>query len=85
METRNLDWKIAPSPDGSLPAEQVTHALLIDIREAVRSIRKMLMFFHRTRCHVRRGRTCLGFDRRGPLKDIPNLQAHLKRLLKSVT
>ncbi len=45
METRNVDWKITPGPDGSLPAEQVTHALLIDIREAARSIRKMMVFF----------------------------------------
>jgi hypothetical protein len=45
METRNVEWKIAPGPDGSLPPEQVTHALLIDIREAARSIRKMLLFF----------------------------------------
>ncbi len=45
METRNVDWKIVPGPDGSLPPEQVTHALLIDIREAARSIRKMMMLF----------------------------------------
>jgi hypothetical protein len=45
METRNVEWKIEPGPDGSLPAEQVTHALLIDIREAARSIRRMMAFF----------------------------------------
>jgi hypothetical protein len=45
MDIRNVDWKIEPSPDGKLPAEQVTHALLIDIREAARSIRRMLVFF----------------------------------------
>ncbi len=45
METRNVDWKIEHGPDGSLPAEQVTHALLVDIREAARSIRRMLIFF----------------------------------------
>jgi hypothetical protein len=45
METRNAEWKIEPLPDGSLPPEQITHALLIDIREAARSMRKMLVFF----------------------------------------
>jgi hypothetical protein len=45
MDTRNVKWNIEPGPDGKLPAEQVTHALLIDIREAARSIKRMLVFF----------------------------------------
>lgn len=45
MEMRNVDWKIEPRPDGSLPPEQITHALLMDIRETTRSIKKILLFF----------------------------------------
>jgi hypothetical protein len=45
METRNIEWNIEPGPDGKLTADQVTHALLIDIRETTRSIRKMMVFF----------------------------------------
>jgi hypothetical protein len=52
METRNVDWSITAGLDGKMPDTQVTHALLIDIREtarsaqeAVRSIRKMMLFF----------------------------------------
>jgi hypothetical protein len=55
MDTKNLEWKIEPAPDGSLPPEQITHALLVDIRantrllfdirEAARSTRRMMMFF----------------------------------------
>lgn len=45
MEMRNVDWKIEPRPDGSLPPEQITHALLMDIRETTRSIKKILIFF----------------------------------------
>lgn len=44
MEMRNVDWKIEPRPDGSLPPEQITHALLMDIRETIRSIKKILIF-----------------------------------------
>ena len=45
VETRNVSWQITAGPDGKLSPEQVTHALLIDIREGVQSIRKMLVFF----------------------------------------
>jgi hypothetical protein len=45
MDTRNLEWKIEPRPDGSYPTECITHALLIDIRETTRSMRKMVVFF----------------------------------------
>lgn len=45
MELRNVDWKIEPGPDGSLPPEQITHALLMDIRETTRSIKKILIFY----------------------------------------
>lgn len=40
-----MKWKITPAPDGSFPADQVTHAILMDIRETLWSIRKMLIFF----------------------------------------
>lgn len=45
METRNIEWKIDAGPDGKIPDGQVTHALLMDIREATRSVRKMMVFF----------------------------------------
>jgi hypothetical protein len=45
MELRNVDWKIEPGPDGSLPPEHITNALLMDIRETARSIKKILLFF----------------------------------------
>ena len=44
-ETRNVNWQISPGPDGKLTSEQVTHALLIDIRDATRSVRSMMVFF----------------------------------------
>jgi hypothetical protein len=45
METRNVEWKIDAGPDGKIPESQVTHALLMDIRETARSMRKMMVFF----------------------------------------
>jgi hypothetical protein len=45
METRNIQWQIEVGPDGKVPDAQVTHALLMDIRETTRSIRKMMVFF----------------------------------------
>jgi hypothetical protein len=45
VETKNVDWQLQPLPDGILPMEQVTHALLMDIRDHLRSIRKMVTFF----------------------------------------
>jgi hypothetical protein len=45
MATENVDWQITPGPDGKFPDAQVTHALLKDIRESARSMRKMLVFF----------------------------------------
>jgi hypothetical protein len=45
METRNVEWKISDGLDGKIPDAQVTHALLMDIRENTRSIRKMMVFF----------------------------------------
>jgi hypothetical protein len=52
METRNVNWNITPGLDGKVPDAQVTHALLIDIREIARSIdaaatsmRRMGIFF----------------------------------------
>jgi hypothetical protein len=45
METRNIEWKIEAGLDGKVPDDQVTHALLMDIRETARSIRKMMVFF----------------------------------------
>jgi hypothetical protein len=45
METRNVEWKIDAGPDGKIPDSQVTHALLMDIREHTRSMRKMMVFF----------------------------------------
>jgi Na+/serine symporter len=45
VETRNVNWRIMAGPDGKLPGEQITHALLMDVREALRSIRKMMIFF----------------------------------------
>jgi hypothetical protein len=46
-EKRNVDWNliVAAGPDGVVPADQVTNALLLDIRETARSIRKMAVFF----------------------------------------
>jgi hypothetical protein len=44
-KTKNVDWQLQPLPDGILPMEQVTHALLMDIRDHLRSIRKMVTFF----------------------------------------
>jgi hypothetical protein len=43
--TENMKWQITPAPDGSFPDAQITHAVLMDIREALGSIRKMLTFF----------------------------------------
>jgi hypothetical protein len=45
VDTRHYDWNIQPLPDGTYPNEQVTHCLLMDIRDHLRSIRKMLTFF----------------------------------------
>lgn len=45
METRNIEWKVEAGPDGKVPNDQVTHALLMDIRETARSVRRMMVFF----------------------------------------
>ena len=45
VEPRNVDWQVMPDPDGKFPEAQVTHSLLMDIRENTRSMRKMMVFF----------------------------------------
>jgi hypothetical protein len=45
VETEKMKWKITTAPDGSFPADQVTHAILMDVRETLWSIRKMSIFF----------------------------------------
>ena len=44
-DARNKDWNVAPGPDGSFPDSQVTHAILIDVRAELRTLRKIGMFF----------------------------------------
>jgi hypothetical protein len=45
LETRNVDWTLIPESDGNIPIPKLTAALLLDIREATRSIRRMVLFF----------------------------------------
>ena len=45
IDTKNYDWKIVPLPDGTFPNDQVTHCLLMDIRELLRTIKKIAVFF----------------------------------------
>jgi hypothetical protein len=45
LESRNVQWAIIPEDDGNIPIAKVAAAVLIDIREATRSIRKMMLFF----------------------------------------
>lgn len=45
IDTKNYDWKIVPLPDGTYPNDQVTHCLLMDIRELLRTIKKVGIFF----------------------------------------
>lgn len=45
METKNVEWNIIAGPDGKIPNDQVTHALLMDVRKIARSIRAMMIFF----------------------------------------
>jgi hypothetical protein len=40
-----MSWEIHLPEDGKFTTDQVTHALLIDIREATRSVRSMMVFF----------------------------------------
>lgn len=42
---RNAEWALAPGPDGTLSPEDVTHALLIDVRGTLHQIRGMMRFF----------------------------------------
>jgi len=45
VETRNLEWEIKLKSGEQPTPEQITHALLMDIRAHTHSIRKMLVFF----------------------------------------
>jgi hypothetical protein len=47
LENRNVDWNlvVTPDKDGIVPGDQITNALLLDIREAARSVRRMMLFF----------------------------------------
>ena len=40
VDTEKMKWKITPAPNGSFSADQVTHAILMDIRESLGSIRR---------------------------------------------
>jgi hypothetical protein len=45
IDTRDYDWNIVPLPDGTYPNDQVTHCLLMDIRRALQTIKKIAVFF----------------------------------------
>ncbi len=45
METRNIEWTIEAGPMEKFLTSKITHALLMDIREAARSMRRMMVFF----------------------------------------
>jgi hypothetical protein len=45
IDTKNYDWNIVPLPDGTFPNDQVTHCLLMDIRELLKTIKKIAVFF----------------------------------------
>lgn len=42
---RNVEWQIEAMPDGKLPLEGVTNALLMDIRALLHQMKSMLVFF----------------------------------------
>ncbi len=42
---QDMEWTFSTRPDGTLAPENVTHALLIDIRSLLREIRGMMSFF----------------------------------------
>ncbi len=44
-DPKNYNWKIVPLPDGTYPNEQVTHCLLMDIRDLLKTIKKVAIFF----------------------------------------
>jgi hypothetical protein len=38
----DVEWRVEPDKDGQIPNEQATHALLMDLRGELTSIRKLL-------------------------------------------
>jgi hypothetical protein len=42
---RNADWKIEPKPDGTFAPDDMTNALLVDIRGLLRKMKSFLVFF----------------------------------------
>lgn len=45
IDIKNYDWNIVPLPDGTFPNDQVTHCLLMDIREHLRTLKRVAIFF----------------------------------------
>lgn len=43
--SQKANWEVQPSPDGTYPDMQITHGLLLDIRDILLSIRKMAIYF----------------------------------------
>jgi hypothetical protein len=44
VDTKNFDWKVMPLPDGTFPNDQITHCLLMDIRRALQTIKRIAIF-----------------------------------------
>jgi len=43
--SQKANWEVQPLPDGTYPDMQITHGLLLDIRDILLSIRKMAIYF----------------------------------------
>ena len=42
---RHTEWDISVGPNGTLSPDNITHAILLDIRDLLRSVRAMFLFF----------------------------------------